>query len=71
MQNEEINIDNENAVEPSFPVLDKWLKKKKKMILLCETWCVFKDVLEKESGSMEQFLNDYVSKALLHCLKQF
>lgn len=30
MQNEEINIDNENAVVPSFHVLDKWLKKKKR-----------------------------------------
>ena len=58
MQNKEIKIDEEDAVDQIFGILDKFYKKDD-LSVVCETWSRYKNLMKKESETMDQFLNEY------------
>lgn len=61
MQNGEININEEDAIDQIFEVLDKWFKKDD-LSTICETWSAYKNLQKKDSETMEQFLNESEKK---------
>ena len=61
MQNKEIKIDDEDAVEQIFGILDKYYKKDD-LSVVCEAWSCYKNLTKKDTDSMDQFLNEYEKK---------
>ncbi|PIK35988.1 hypothetical protein BSL78_27179 [Apostichopus japonicus] len=61
IQNEEIKINEENAIDQIFVVLDKFYKKDD-LSTVCETWCSYKNLKKTSGETMEEFLNEYEKK---------
>ena len=58
MQNGELDINADDAVEKIFGILDKFFKKDD-LSVVCEAWCRYKNLVKGENDTMDQFLNDY------------